>query len=300
VSAWQIVNQRMKSQAVDLDLISGDIVDVGPSEPEWAQWLDAIWTTRSEEEAGVTATGTFLTLGQQLMVPIAGNHEAESSDFYANWSIPGTGDYAETFASFNVGNTHFILFDDSPMAQATSPTALSPEAQTQVAWLESDLSVANADRAVHPFIVVVSHRCLFSTSTHAQDPDVLVARAVLAPIFDKYHVDLAMNGHNHEYERSFPLNANAANPKSNDVVLQTNPTMGTTYVVNAGAGADAYATNSYPAAYQKLSWEYGFSTGYLGCYGVLELNARQLTMTEYGVKGAASADDVIDTITLTR
>ncbi|HEY5010889.1 MAG TPA: hypothetical protein VIH73_06990, partial [Acidimicrobiales bacterium] len=228
------------------------------------------------------------------------NHEAESSDFYANWSIPGTGDYAETFASFNVGNTHFVLFDDSPMALALSPTALPAEAQAQVAWIESDLSAAESDRTAHPFIVVVSHRCLFSTSTHAQDPDVLVARAVLAPIFDKYHVDLVMNGHNHEYERSFPLNANAKNPESNDVVLQTDPTKGTTYVVNAGAGADAYATDSSPATYRKLSWEYGFSTAYIGCYGVLELAGRQLTMTEYGVKGAASADDVIDTLTLSR
>jgi hypothetical protein len=285
VSTWQVVNQRMKSQAVDLDLISGDIVDVGPSEPEWARWLDAIWTTQSEEEAGVTATGTFLTLGQQLMVPIAGNHEAESSDFYANWSIPGTGDYVETFASFNVGNTHFVLFDDSPMAEATSPTDLSPEAQAQVAWLESDLAAANADRTAHPFIAVVSHRCLFSTSTHAQDPDVLLTRGILAPIFDKYHVDLAMTGHNHE---------------CNDVVLQTDTTLGTTYVVNAGAGADAYATDSSPAAYRKVSWEYGFSTGYLGCYGVLELAGQKLTMTEYGVKGAATEDDVIDVLTLSR
>jgi acid phosphatase type 7 len=300
VSTWQVVNERVKSQAVNLDLISGDIVDVGPSQAEWAQWLDAIWTTPSEKEAGVSATGAFLTLGEQLMVPIAGNHEAESSDFYANWAIPGTGDYAKTFASFNVGNTHFVLFDDSPMAAAASPTALSAEAQAQLAWLESDLAAAESDRTAHPFIVVMNHRCLFSTSTHAQDPDVLVVRAVLAPLFDKYHVDLALNGHNHEYERSFPLNANASNPKSNDVVIQSDPTKGTTYVVNAGAGADAYSANSFPAAYRKLSWAYGSTTGYIGCYGILQLDGRTLTMTEYGVKGAASSDDVIDTLTLTR
>jgi acid phosphatase type 7 len=300
VSTWQIVNLRMKSKAVNLDLISGDIVELGPSEPEWAQWLDAIWTSGSEAEAGVRATGAFLTLGEQMMVPIAGNHEAESTDFYSNWSIPGAGSYAKTYASFNVGNTHFVLFDDSPMSVASSPEALSPEAHAQLQWLESDLAAASAARASYPFLVVMNHRCLFSTSTHAQDPDVLLVREVLAPLFDKYQVDLVLNGHNHEYERSYPLNANAANPKSNDVVIQTDTTKGTTYVVNAGAGADAYTTDSYPAAYRKVSWEYGFSTGYLGCYAILELEGKSLTMTVYGFKGVAGEDDVIDTLTLNR
>jgi acid phosphatase type 7 len=300
VSTWQIVNLRMKQQAANLDLISGDIVDIGLSEPEWAQWLGAIWTPQSEAEAGVSSEGPLLTLGQQMMIPVAGNHEAEASDFYANWSIPGTGDYAETYASFNVGNTHFILFDDTPMSLAFSASTLSAEAKAQLSWLEGDLAAANADRTAHPFIVVVNHRCLYSTSLHAQDSDVLLVRGVLAPLFDKYHVDLVMNGHNHEYERSYPLNANAANPESNDVVIQTDPTKGTTYVVNAGAGADAYATDSLPAAYKKLSWEYGSSTGYLGCYGILELDGSELTLTEYGIKGASMADDVIDTLTLER
>jgi hypothetical protein len=305
VSTWQIVNERMKSEAVNLDLISGDIVDIGSIESEWAQWLDAIWTTKSEAEAGVSGPGgNFLTLGQQLMVPIAGNHEAESPDFYANFSIPGaSGDLAETYASFNVGTAHIVMFDDSPLAGASSPSSLPPEATAQLTWLKSDLAAADKDRTAHPFIIVVSHRGIFSTSNHSADPDVLLVRAVLAPIFDTYNVDLALNGHDHEYERSFPLNANASDPSSNSPVIQTDATKGTTYVINAGAGAEPYDIDQESEPYRKVSWGFGPSAtppGYVGCYGIIELEGKTLTMTEYGIKGAGSTDTKVDSFTLTR
>jgi len=300
-SVWEIVNERMQMKAVNLDLISGDIVLIGGVESEWTQWLDAIWTVKSEAEAGVPSAGAgFLTLGQQLMVPIAGNHEAESPDFYANWAIPGTGDWAETYASFNIGNTHFVMFDDSPLAASSSPapSSWSPEATAQIAWLKTDLSAAVANRAKVPFIVVVSHRGIFSTSNHSQDSDVLLVRSVLAPIYDTYHVDLALNGHDHEYERSDPLNFNAAN--INSPTIQTDTTKGTTYVINAGAGAGAYAVDTTPEPYRAISWEFDYTTGYVGCYGILELEGNTLTMSEYGIKGAASADLPVDSFTLTR
>ena len=51
----------------------------------------------------------------------------------------------------------------------------------------------------------MNHRGLFSTSLHSTDVDVIAARNALAPLFDKYKVDLVINGHDHEYERSAPI-----------------------------------------------------------------------------------------------
>ncbi len=303
-SVWQIINERVKAQGVALNVMSGDVVLIGAEESEWQQWFNAIWDQQSEMSVGmgVTAQPGFLTLGEQLILPIAGNHEGESPDFYANWALPGTGDWAETFASFDVGNTHFVLFDDSPVSSASSPTSLPPEAQAQIAWLKADLAAANSNRKNVPFIVFVSHRGIYSTSNHSADPDVLIVRSVLAPILAQYTVDLVLNGHDHEYERSVALTPNTSNPASNTVNVQSDPTKGTTYVINAGAGASAYAINSLSGSqnYRAKSWEFDFSTGYVGCYGILELDGNTLTLTEYGVKGAGSTDDVIDTLKLTR
>src|SRR5262249_45916033 len=84
VDVWQLVHKRMKNAAVNLQLISGDIVDIGSFEHLYANWLDAIW----KDPADATK---FLTLGEQMFVPIAGNHENEAARFYGAFAIPGDG-----------------------------------------------------------------------------------------------------------------------------------------------------------------------------------------------------------------
>jgi acid phosphatase type 7 len=298
VSIWQTVHQRMKTIGVNFQVITGDIVDIGLEEPEWSQWLSAIWMSGSG----------FLTLGEQLMVPIAGNHENEAVQFYGNWSIPGStadGEYAKSYASWDAGNTHFVMYDDTPEASGDST-----EASAQQKWLNADLAAADANRAKVPFIVVGSHRGLYSTSFHQSDSDVIQARGVLAPIYDKYHVDLAFNGHDHEYERSNLLNAGTM-PTGAPVVKATaavgatiNSTQGTTYIINAGAGADPYPVGSGTVAYratnQQLCVGSGCAAGtYEGCYLIMELEGSTITLTAYGIKGSSSTDTVIDSLTLT-
>jgi hypothetical protein len=237
----------------------------------------------------------FLTLGQQLIVPIAGNHENEAVRFYANFAIPGDGQYAKTYASFNVGSAHVVLIDDQPISTQTQAGS-SPEATEQLTWLDKDLAAANADRTAHPFIIAVSHRGLYSTSLHSTDSDVLLGRSQLAPLYDKYHVDIAFNGHDHEYERSKPLNV--GNPPSGNPVVQMSPTQGTTYIICAGAGADPYAVGTTASPYRQTSTAFGSGTSYIGLYGIVTLNGNQLSFAAYGLKGAGGADDMIDTLTL--
>jgi hypothetical protein len=287
VSTWQMVNQRMAGSGASLLLISGDIVDVGVDESLFQQWFNAIWT---DSDAGGTG---FLTLGQFIMVPINGNHENEASQFYANVANPGSGAYANTYSSFDVGNTHFVMIDDQEISEDPSGT----ETAAQLAWIESDLSAANADRTNHPFIVAVSHRGMFSTSYHATDPDVLQARASLAPLFDKYHVTLSMNGHDHEYERSQELNANTTTPSGTPTIVDG----GTTYVINAGAGADPYPVGTSSATYrQGNATSLVAPSPYIGCYVLLTLQGSTLTLNAYGMKasgGSIAGDTLIDTVT---
>jgi hypothetical protein len=287
VSTWQLVHERMLSAGVSIQLIPGDIVDLGASGDLWTQWLTAIWKDSQNP-------GKFITLGQQLMVPIAGNHEGESSQFYGNWVIPGDGNYAGTYSSFDVGNTHFVMIDDQ-FSTLQSDYTQDP-AKTQLAWLDGDLNRANANRAKVPFIAVLSHRGLFSTSNHSTDGDVLAARGQLAPIFDKYAVDVVFNGHDHEYERSAPLKA--GNPPSGDPVVGT----GTVYIICAGAGADPYAIGKITKPYSVKQQAFGSACSsacpYIGAYALLTLSGNTLTINAYGLK-ASGTDDVIDTVTLT-
>jgi hypothetical protein len=291
VTTWQYVHQRMVDPAagVALTLVSGDMVDFGTQASLYTQWLDAIW-----HDPGDPAK--YLTLGQIMMVPVAGNHENDAAQFYSSFAIPGEGAQAEQYASFDIGNTHFAMIDDEPIAAAPG----GPVAPAILSWLDADLAKAQADRAKHPFLVVIHHRGLFTTSSHANDTDVHEARGALVPIFDKYHVDLVINGHDHEYERSKPLKAGS--PASGPPAIQTSPAQGTIYVVNAGAGAEAYKGDTFKSDYREgAPTQFGAGTPYIGCYGILSLEGSTLTLTAYGLNaagGGIAGDTVIDTITL--
>jgi len=284
-TTWQLVHQRMRDAGVNLMLVSGDIVDIGTIASLYAKWLDAIWKDPAD-------TSKFLTLGQVMMVPIAGNHENEAARFFGNFAIPGDNQYAKKYASFNAGNTHFVMLDDEQIAVNETPT---DEVKAQLAWLDADLAKANADRAAHPFIVVVSHRALVSSSRHALDSDVLQTRGALVPIFDKYAVDLVVNGHDHEYERSNPVKAGT--PPTGPVVVQSSG--GTVYLIAAGAGADPYEVGTGSVDYRKTTTKFGQGTPYIGCYAIATLDANKLTIEGFGLKSGAGPDVSIDKFELT-
>ena len=285
LSTWQLVQGRLKDAGANAQLISGDIVDLGGVQSLYTQWLDAIWKDPKDATK-------FLTLGEMLMIPIAGNHENEASQFYASFAIPGEGKFAEQFASLDIGNTHFVLVDDQPLSQDNSDAGTAI-----VAWLDKDLSAANANRAKVPFIVSISHRGLYSTSNHSTDGDVLGVRGKLAPLYDKYSVDLAFNGHDHEYERSKSLHAGT--PPTGAPVVGA----GTQYVICAGAGAEPYQVGSGSSNYREKNQAFGHGTPYIGTYALLELDGNKLTMKAYGLtaSGTKVSDDgaPIDTVQLT-
>ena len=75
----------------------------------------------------------------------------------------------------------------------------------QDAWLERTLAGLRGDPAVD-WIVVGFHHCAYCTNTlHGSDAGV----RRWAPLFDRYGVDLVINGHNHCYERTHPVRAEA-------------------------------------------------------------------------------------------
>lgn len=285
VDTWQLVQRRMRDRAVNLQLTSGDLVAFGTQQSLYETWLGAIWKEPADPNR-------FVTLGQQMMVMLAGNHENEAARFYGAFAMPGEGTYAETYSSFNVGNTHFVLVDDQPIAALEG----SEHGQVILKWLDEDLGRADANRAAVPFLFVVHHRGLYTTSTHAVDGDVLVARKLLAPIYDKHHVDVVLNGHDHAFERTKPLKA-GADPAGDPALMPAG--QGTVYVVNAGAGADPYRVGVHPAAFQEKSATFGAGTPYTGFYGVITLEGRTLKFESFGLTLSGS-DPLVDSFQLAK
>jgi 3',5'-cyclic AMP phosphodiesterase CpdA len=113
--------------------------------------------------------------------------------------------------SFEHGNALFVILDSN----------LAPTNQTR--WLEEKLSQTKAT-----WKFVVYHHPAYSSGGNRDNKEV---RAAWTPLFDKYHVDMALQGHDHAYLRTYPLKASqrVASPKE-----------GTVYVISV-SGTKMYA-----------------------------------------------------------
>jgi YD repeat-containing protein len=89
----------------------------------------------------------------------------------------------------------------------------------QTLWLDRTLREAREDPSVD-MIVVFMHQCAMSTSARGNGSDLGIRRAWL-PLFDRYQVDLVLSGHEHDYERTYPVRGH--DPGAHGIVVSPNP-----------------------------------------------------------------------------
>ena len=281
--AWRLIQRRLKAAGVGMQLFSGDVINLAPDQGAWEQWLDSAWRDTDK---------TPLTLASILMLSAHGNHENHTSLFFGNLTLPQDlakyPRYAELFYSVDVGPVHVVVLDDAWIVNPSDDPDYQP-ALTE--WLTADLDAATKNRAKVPWIVTVNHHSAFSSSSHGGDSNVLLGRAYFVPLWDKYHVDLALGGHDHNYERTKPLTGPAASPTTHAEAKD-----GTVYVVCAGAGANSYGPST--SNFTELSHGYDNNT-VLGLYGILSVTQSTLKLEAHELKPDAS-DPVFDTLTITK
>jgi hypothetical protein len=83
------------------------------------------------------------------------------------------------------------------------PDLRSSTPNLQTLWLERTLAEARCSPSVD-MIVVYMHQCAMSTSVPGNGSDLGIRRTWL-PLFDRYQVDLVLSGHEHDYERTYPV-----------------------------------------------------------------------------------------------
>eukprot|EP00039_Didymoeca_costata_P028515 m.21302 g.21302 ORF g.21302 m.21302 type:complete len:548 (+) comp7102_c0_seq1:140-1783(+) len=117
-------------------------------------------------------------------------------------TLAGTGKNNMYF-SFNVGLVHYISFS-TEFWFGVGNSKVNKE--TAVAWLKKDLAAANANRANVPWIIAFGHRSLLCTDSDGDDcfVEAWELRQALQEIFFDSGVDFWINGHEHNYERSYP------------------------------------------------------------------------------------------------
>jgi 3',5'-cyclic AMP phosphodiesterase CpdA len=111
-----------------------------------------------------------------------GNHDDPKERFYAGFNMKGKRYY--TFKAPR-GGVRFFALDSNYMDKE------------QLAWLEKELAASGSDWKICFF-----HHPLYSSGKkHGPDTEL---RDVLEPLFEKYGVNVVLQGHEHFYERVAP------------------------------------------------------------------------------------------------
>lgn len=156
-------------------LMAGDLVNRGGERWDWDSFF--------EHSKGV--------FNQRTLVPVLGNHEYQGGEpklYHAQLKLLRNGPKTiptERAYAFEYSNAKFIILDSN-----------QPEAK-QTAWLERELSRTKAK-----WKFVSYHHPAYSSGGNR---DNVALRNLWTPLFDKYHVDLALQGHDHAYLRTYPM-----------------------------------------------------------------------------------------------
>ncbi|WP_261557389.1 metallophosphoesterase [Frankia tisae] len=173
-----------------------------------------------------------------------GNHDMEAlysphgyGGHAARLDLPGDGPKGcPSVYSFVYGNVAVLSLDANDVSfEIKTNTGYSGGAQTS--WVERTLKGYRNDPDID-FIVCFFHHCAYSTTTqHASDGGV---RGAWAGLFDRYQVDLVLQGHNHLFERSDPIRNNAPTREAPDGSTIEPATDGTIYITAGSAGRPRY------------------------------------------------------------
>jgi 3',5'-cyclic AMP phosphodiesterase CpdA len=223
-------------------------------------------------------------------MPCPGNHEIEfcngvtgHNSYLTRYSLPNNGTaFQGLWYGFQVGSALFIslaaddvIYQDSG-AFVAGPEPLRPVPSTgnapiepgrslyirgfsqgaQTRWLERTLAAAVKNSSID-WIIVQMHQDAMSSSKNGNGSDKGIREAWL-PLFDRYGVDLVLCGHDHDYERTWPVrgcNQNAGRDAMTGAAVDTcqpNPVvtsvpkdgkfdtrLGTIHLILGGGGTSA-------------------------------------------------------------
>lgn len=228
-------------------VMAGDLVNRGAERWDWDSFFE-------------NARGVF---DRRQLVPVLGNHECQGGEpklYLAQFTLPRNGPKSippERAYAFEYSNAKFIILDSN----------LDPA--RQAAWLAKQLKET---KAVWKFVSY--HHPAYSSGGNRDNVEV---RTIWTPIFDKYHVDLALQGHDHAYLRTYPMHGQQRVASTKD---------GTVYIISVSG-------TKYYDQPERAYTEVGFTK--LSTYQVLDIhiNGNRLVYRAHDIDGTVRDEFVI-------
>lgn len=156
---------------------------------------------------------------------VIGNHEMKSLNIL-NQIIDYLGiDYfgenmSQYYYSFDIHNVHIVVMNDYSPISPEKNKEIYQKGSEQYNFVKNDL----AQSAANPMIdwIIVAHHSQKYASTWGKILHSVDEWAdIYHPLFEEYDVDLVLQGHQHNYQRTFPIKHNIENP-DRPIVTDTN------------------------------------------------------------------------------
>ncbi|QDT83094.1 purple acid phosphatase family protein [Gimesia chilikensis] len=217
-------------------LHAGDLVNRGNNDQEWGEWF-------------YSGDWIFSTV-PQLAVP--GNHEYDRDRIAAG---PGVDDdeipktlsrrWAQRFEfpeNGPKGSTENIFYVDVQGVRIIGLDS-NRDPETQKEWLEKVLQ-NNPNR----WTILTHHHPIYSSSVRRDNPEL---RKIWQRLYEKYNVDLVLQGHDHSYGRTGPISLQLSRKLETEENVATglrvaDQSGGPVYVVSV-SGPKMYELKQYPA-----------------------------------------------------
>jgi hypothetical protein len=199
-------------------------------------------------------------LKNHKLYPVPGNHDYDNNTtnqdthsvpYYSIFDIPKSGEAGgvasnkEEFYSYDIGNVHFLALD---AYGEESNLRLYDTTGAQAVWIKSDLA---ANAFTGKWIIAYWHHPPYTMGSHNSDSEseLINMRENFIRILERYGVDLIINGHSHDYERSllmkkyYKVNPGDAQLNETNFVSATY-NVSTSLATYSSASTCPYATNS--------------------------------------------------------
>ena len=184
-SAWSILARSAFTKAPDARfmLYAGDLVNRGKNDNEWHEFFD----------------GLGFISRMMPALPVPGNHDASKEItrvdgsraidplYLAHFDLPKNGPPVDDLQE----SAYYLDYQGVRFVALNTNSYKDPD---QLAWLEETLASSTAN-----WTIVFQHHPLFSTGSDRNARDL---RNTLMPVFQRYKVDLVLQGHDHRYGRT--------------------------------------------------------------------------------------------------
>lgn len=234
---------------------AGDLINSAHSDQEWAEWYKA---------------GGFIH-SQWTAIPVVGNHEfrpvaeGEPRKLALQWrpqfTLPVETDLDpalhETVYTVDYQDVRIIVLNSNELLEEQSSYVEKQLKESQAKWN-----------------IITCHHSVFSP---AKGRDFQFAREHWKPIFDKYGVDLVLNGHDHTYARGHVPERSSE--------TDSNGSVGTIYVTSV-SGPKQYSLDSEQMkTYEEQGYQLDNAAEQTQFFQVITIEDNKLTYVAYTTLG---------------